>query len=56
MPCGSTATAATSSTCPAANGTKSIRDAPKGYDVFAMQGPSGAAYVLVHEDIAVSLS
>ncbi|MFM9841708.1 MAG: calcium-binding protein [Dongiaceae bacterium] len=32
------------------------QNAPKGYDVFAVQVPSGSAYILVQEDITVSLS
>ena len=31
-------------------------NAPKGYDVFAVQVPSGSAYILVQEDITVTLS
>lgn len=32
------------------------QNAPKGYDVFAVQVPSGSAYILVQEDVTVSLS
>ena len=32
------------------------QNAPKGYDVFAVQVPLGSAYILVQEDVTVSLS